>query len=143
MSVQVLFRVLSASFIMLLGGLTSGCNQASAYTQGEEHKKGASVKVTEQVKQLAYHSFHNRFVYGSWRFTGIEVIKNELNAYIQIPEKLDMTSEQQIAYIKSRLCPAANDPLWQTSPMPEIWVHMYTFNKLHGNYAKCEKPNIT
>ncbi|WP_017445182.1 hypothetical protein [Gayadomonas joobiniege] len=116
----------------------SGCNNASAFVQNGPTTETKTAPISEQVRQVAYQSFHNRFVHGTWRFNGIKIIKNEINVYIQIPEQLDMSKSQQEAYIKSRLCPDQNDPLHKLAEPPQVWVHIYTFNKIHGSYAKCD-----
>lgn len=130
------------SSIVVIASLSqlSACKQASAYASAPtpQTTEALSKQTIAQVK----NTFHANFVYGDWRFQGVQVMKNSINAYIQIPDQLDMAEKQQKAYIQQVICPSAQHAqMWLSIKNHPLWVHLYTHDKRYGVYAECTNPH--
>ncbi|MCU4676133.1 hypothetical protein N7931_10880 [Catenovulum sp. 2E275] len=131
--------LINSAFILVCSQL-SGCNQASAY-QLNDNNQTAQQAIPKTVVQNVQRTFQAKFVYGDWRFSETRVIKNSINAFIQIPDKLNMSKEQQQNYISQMICPAKhNSDFWQQVAPHELWVHLYTHDKRYSVYSKCDNP---
>lgn len=132
---------LSAGMTALVSTL-SGCNQASAY-QTSQALNPSSGDIPKAIVQNVKQTFQAKFVYGDWRFQGTEVTNNSINAYIQIPNKLDMSEDQQQAYINQMICPTAQQTdFWNELATHELWVHIYTYDKRSSVQSQCKNPRV-
>lgn len=130
---------LSLSLFTLASGL-SGCNKASAY-QTNQTLNPSTGDIPKSIVQNVKRTFQAKFVYGDWRFQGTEVTNNSINAYIQIPNKLDMSKAQQQAYIKQMICPTAQQTeFWNTLASHQLRVHIYTHDKRSSVQSQCKNP---
>ncbi len=130
-------------FAFFCASQLTGCNQASAY-QNENGLTASDDKIPTAVVKNVRQTFQAKFVYGDWRFEDARVINNSINAFIQIPDKLDMSKEQQQNYINQMICPAQHQSeFWQQVSSHEIWVHLYTHDKRYTVYSKCQNPNLS
>ncbi|WAJ71342.1 hypothetical protein [Catenovulum adriaticum] len=131
-----------SAVISMLAGTLSACNKASAY-QTSQALNASNGDIPKTIVQNVKQTFQAKFVYGDWRFQGTEVTNNSINAYIQIPNKLDMSEDQQQAYINQMICPAAQQTdFWNELATHELWVHIYTYDKRSSVQAQCKKPNV-
>ena len=118
----------------------TACKQAAAYTPPSSQQ--ATGELSKQTIAQVKNIFHTNFVYGDWRFQGVQVVKNSINAYIQIPDPLDMAEKQQKVYIQQVICPSAqNAQMWLSIKNHPLWVHLYTHDKRYGVYAECTNPH--
>lgn len=137
-------KYLSNSFINLLAIITvgsqlTGCNQAVAYST--DSLKQSKVEIPKAVISHVSKTFQANFVYGDWRFQGTEITNHAINAYIQIPSKLNLSEEQQKAYINQMICPKPQQTeFWQVIDNYPLWVHIYTQYKNKSVYVQCQKP---
>ncbi|EWH12191.1 hypothetical protein DS2_00670 [Catenovulum agarivorans DS-2] len=135
--IKILF---TAIIVLISASHLSGCKQASAYTQVSNNPP--TEQLSKQTINQVKHTFHASFVYGDWRFQGVQVVKDSINAYIQIPDKLDMAEKQQKAYIQQVICPSAQHAqMWLSIKNHPLWVHLYTHDKRYGVYAECTNPH--
>ncbi|WP_143872767.1 hypothetical protein [Catenovulum sediminis] len=126
-----------AALMVAAQSLLTACNQASAYSSD------STAKIPSDVLTLVNQTFQSNFVYGDWRFQGTQVINNSINAYIQIPDKLELSEKQQKQYIQMVICPSQDKAqMWLTTRDYPIWVHLYTHDKKYGVYAQCTNPHI-
>lgn len=111
-----------------------------------------SLDVTRYAKKSEYfpsksavssvnRSFYQAFSLGSWRYQGAQAKSGGVNAYIQIPEKLDMELDIQHQYLRRVICPNSNNlDLWHELRNTKLLVHIYTTNKQKTVSAMCENP---
>ncbi|WJG10841.1 hypothetical protein [Aliiglaciecola sp. LCG003] len=86
-------------------------------------------------------TFYTAFSVGSWHYKGADAKFGEVNAYIQIPEKLDLASDVQQRYLQQVICPKAdNIDLWHQLKNVDLQVHIYTSNKNKSISATCINP---
>ncbi len=87
--------------------------------------------------------FKQRFSYGDWRYQGIENAEGRMQALIQIPAKLALSTEQQEKYIRATICPSLrNNSLWQSLKGNELSVKLYISTKTSGIAANCHNPLV-
>lgn len=123
---------------MLSTVLLSGCMKSNAATQISYQ---SDVEVTESMLRTVNAVFRTSFPGGAWRYQGAQAINGTINAYIQIPEKLQMSKENQISYLKMSLCPSSTKhALWNEIKGIPLSVHVYTMNKKHTVFANCTNP---
>ena len=97
---------------------------------------------SEAVKQVEL-DFKQRFTYGNWRYQGLQNAEGQMQALIQIPEKLSLSTEQQEQYIQSTICPSLrNNNLWQSLQGNELSVKLYISTKTSGVSASCHNPLV-
>lgn len=111
-----------------------------------------SLDVTRYANKNAYfppkstvssvnRSFHQTFSVGNWRYQGAKANSGKVNAYIKIPEKLDMDLSVQHQYLQQVICPSAeNLDLWLQLKHVELLVHIYTVSKQKTVSATCANP---
>lgn len=97
-------------------------------------------QVSEQALYQVNASFSQRFILGDWRYTGSKVIRGEINAFIKIPQAMDMNKADQENYLKYAICPTAEDSMWQGIGDAPLYVHVYVSSKRHSVYSLCPAP---
>lgn len=85
-------------------------------------------------------TFRSSMMGGDWRYQGAQAVNGTINAYIQIPEKLNMSQSRQENYLRMSLCPSSNKPMWKQIKGIPLSVHVYTMNKKHTVFANCINP---
>lgn len=132
------FRKLMILLVSLVSMATlSGCMKSSAATQVSYQ---TDIEVTEAMLKVVNATFRSTMVGGDWRYQGAQAVNGTINAYIQIPEKLNMSKSHQENYLKMSLCPSSNRPMWRQIKGIPLSVHVYTMNKKHTVFANCQNP---
>lgn len=138
---------ISQSLILLAllftaGGTLSGCMQSKSFANGLFNDV-ASVSITDSTLKSVNSVFNHAFRGGDWYYQGAEATNGTINAYIQIPKKLDMTKDAQLNYLKKAICPSSNEgTMWRELQGVSLSVHIYTFSKKFTVYAECENPLV-
>lgn len=127
-----------AGLVML--GLLSACVQdIRLYIPRYADK--ASISVSKKTIKTVNRAFYASFVAGNWYYRGAKVSHNGINAYIQIPEKLNMRLEIQEKYLREAICPKAEKiELWNQLKHTKLSVHIYTSSQSQSVSAKCNNP---
>jgi len=129
--------LLSAMLLMTSMSLT-GCIQSQSIAATLFEDKPA---ISKQVLNLVNHNFHGTFIGGDWYYQGAQAVNGSINAYIQIPAKLNMNEKAQKRYLQQAICPAANKMnLWKELQDVPLSVHIYTMHKKFSVYAECQNP---
>lgn len=125
---------------MLASTLLTGCIQGVA---AEKFAYKESTPVTENALKAVNTKFYSSFSMGGWYYKGAEAINGTINAYIQIPDKLDMKREDQKNYLRQAICPSTGKKsFWKELNGIPLSVHIYTFNKKFTVYAHCDNPTV-
>ncbi|NQZ13028.1 MAG: hypothetical protein HRT35_38270 [Algicola sp.] len=77
------------------------------------------------------------FLAGSWRYDSREVDGDMIHLYIKIPNQLAMETDLQTQYIKSSLCPKADNRVWQFIEPRQMKFHLFTKTKTNNVAATC------
>lgn len=118
----------------------SGCIQSKSIAASVFENK-EPVIISEQTIKLVNQAFYSDFNGGDWYYQGAKEVRGTIDAYIQIPSKLDMSKAAQQNYLMKSICPSANEEvLWQALKGVPLSVHIYTFSKKHTVYATCDNP---
>lgn len=129
---------LLVSSVAALGGCIQ--SQSIAATQ---HSSVSKADITKDVLKTVNSAFYKSFRGGDWYYQGAQQVNGSINAYIQIPEKLDMSQSNQKRYLRQAICPSADKVhLWRTLENVPLSVHIYTYNKKFTVFAKCENPLV-
>ena len=127
-------------FIAIVTPMLSGCIQSSA---AERFAYQSTAVVSETAIKAVNSSFYTNFAAGGWYYKGAEAINGTINAYIQIPERLDMSPAAQKNYLRQSICPSrAQKDFWNQLKGVPLSVHIYTFNKKFTVYAHCDNPTV-
>ena len=101
----------------------------------------SALTVSENTLKTVNRAFYASFTAGDWYYQGAKVSNGTVNAYIQIPQKLDMDTELQEKYLREAICPKADKvELWNTLQHIGLEVHIYTFSKMQSVSARCDNP---
>lgn len=133
---------MATSAILMSMGLTA-CMQGFSVAETAA-RTPASENIPELALKRVNQAFKTSFMMGDWYYQGATAVKGGIDAYIQIPSKLDMDPEYQRNYLRQSVCPKAdNKKLWQELSGLSLSVHLYTFNKRFSVHATCENPLIS
>jgi hypothetical protein len=88
------------------------------------------------VKYVEQH-LRKKFIAGEWRYGGIAQAGGLVEAYIQIPQKLEFDKSQQVYYIRHSICPAATDGIWSKLAPQQLEIHLYTQLKSDSTHTTC------
>ncbi|GAB3015604.1 hypothetical protein [Bowmanella dokdonensis] len=127
------------SGILLSVFVLGGCMKNHSFTARglAEDSSHVSTVALKRVNQ----SFRTSFQMGDWYFQGAQVVNGGINAYIQIPAKLDMDRKYQENYLRQSVCPSAEQQeLWHELGSTTLSVHIYTFSKRFSVHAECRNP---
>jgi hypothetical protein len=127
--------------------LLSGCMQShvsdeyqAPYTSLSDTTISASDNTIKMVNAVFYQSF----IGGDWQYKGSTRQKNNINAYIQIAEQLDMSDKAQENYLQQAICPSAqHQQMWQELKGATLAVHIYTYKRKYSTYTNCINPLTT
>ena len=126
--------------VVLASTMLTGCIQSSA---AEKFAYSGSSPVTEDAIKAVNSSFYTNFAAGGWYYKGAEAINGTINAYIQIPNRLDMKPTDQKNYLRQAICPSAGKTdFWNQLKGIPLSVHIYTYNKKFTVFAHCENPTV-
>lgn len=126
--------------VVLASTMLTGCIQSSA---AEKFAYSSTVTVSESAIKAVNSSFYTNFAAGGWYYKGAEAINGTINAYIQIPSRLDMNRSDQKNYLRQAICPSTTKKeFWNQLQGVPLSVHIYTYNKKFTVYAHCENPTV-
>lgn len=128
---------LVSSVVLLL----SACVQQWEIDIPRFAQKSGSSTIPKATLKTVNRSFYGHFMAGDWYYKGAKAEHGEINAYIQIPEKLQMSTNLQRHYIQSSICPKSDKiDLWNSLKEIKLTVHIYTSSKNYSVWAQCENP---
>lgn len=142
-SMQHLTRpVLFVLLTLMLGAAVSGCMQ-SHRASAAGLTANAGDPISDHTLAMVNRSFKKAFMFGDWRYKGAQAVNGGINAYFQIPQKLDMAEEYQENYLRQAICPSAEEKqLWEEMRGRSLSVHIYTINKRFSVHAECLNPLV-
>ncbi|MDF2178817.1 hypothetical protein P2G88_11215 [Aliiglaciecola sp. CAU 1673] len=128
---------------LALAATQMGCMQSSRASASDLQIKN-NQDVSENTLAMVNRSFKKDFIMGEWRYRGAQAVNGGINAYFQVPSKLDMSQEYQENYLRQAICPSAQEKLlWQEMQGLSLSVHIYTFNKRFSVHAECPNPLLS
>lgn len=102
---------------------------------------GSKSNIPDNTLKIVNGVFYPSFMGGDWRYKGASIKKGSINAYIQIPQQMDMTMEAQKQYLKLAICPSAqHKDMWKKIKGIPLSVHVYTYKQKHSVFANCDNP---
>lgn len=143
MSIVIRAKKQSLQFVLVVFSITcslllTGCMQSNAATQ---ISFDSDETVTEPMLRSVNAAFRTTILGGNWYYQGAQAVNGTINAYIQIPDKLNMSRSDQEKYLQMSLCPSSNKHvMWEQIKDIPLSVHVYTYNKKHTIFAHCENP---
>ena len=127
-------------FAAMLTLVLGGCIQSIAADRLADTARNG---VSEAAISAVNASFHRTFAAGGWYYKGAENIDGTINAYIQIPARLEMSSEAQQNYLKQSICPSVSKTeFWKQLRGVPLAVHIYTYRKTATVHAHCDNPTV-
>ena len=121
---------------------TSACKQIldSDYTVVRFADKN-SYMVTDDALRRVDRTFYAAFQLGEWRYTGANARSGQVNAFIQMPQRLALSNAVQQQYIQQVLCPGEDNlELWHQLKNVDLQLHIYTQSKQKTVSATCLNP---
>ena len=101
----------------------------------------SSLMVTEQTLRDINRLFYANFSHGDWNYKGAKATAGEVRAYIQMPNKLNMTPKVQERYVQQVICPKPDNlALWSKLKQIDLSVHLYTVVQSDSVSATCISP---
>lgn len=144
---SLLLKQVFALSCLLLGSLTTISSlQGQAYyksTVDIDSNDYAVPTATQPLIKLINQTFYVSLSNGDWLYKGAKGKHRVIDAYIQIPNKLTMSEQNQRAYLQQIICPTtANDYLWRALKHhnTQLSVHIYTANRKQSIGAECKNP---
>lgn len=132
---SITFAFAATAMALLTGCIQSSAAEKFAYPEGRT--------ISETAIRAVNTSFQMSFSMGGWYYKGAEAINGTINAYIQIPDRLDMNHTDQKNYLRQAICPSTQQKeFWQKLEGIPLSVHIYTFNKKFTVYAHCNNPTV-
>ena len=132
---SIIFAPIAAAMALLTGCIQSSAAEKFAYSE--------RAPISETAIRAVNTSFQMSFSMGGWYYKGAEAINGTINAYIQIPDSLDMSRNDQKNYLRQAICPSTHQKtFWQQLKGIPLSVHIYTFNKKFTVYAHCDNPTV-
>lgn len=124
-------QIVTLSLMVFISLLLQGCMKSA--------KADFFAKpLTQDVQRDIESNLQNEFRTGSWRYAGLSQDGVRINAFIQIPEPLSMSSENIQAYIQKAVCARQNvKNAWTQLSRHQLAIHLYTSNKNKSVYATC------
>lgn len=136
-----MFTQLIKKFIIIVITLTAALNLTACDKALAKQVRDNDNSVPSELLSQVNKTFQSNFIYGDWRFQGTIAFKQAINAYIQIPDELELSKSQQIQYIQQVICPAKEHTnLWMSVKDYPLHIHIYTNNKKETIEAKCLNP---
>ncbi|NTS76090.1 hypothetical protein HR060_04340 [Catenovulum sp. SM1970] len=81
-----------------------------------------------------------QFVSGEWRYRGARAIEKGIAAYIQIPDRIELSDNQQREYIQMTICPKIEEMAFWESILP-YKLYIRTYNYVDRNYVETYCPS--
>tara|TARA_R110002167_G_scaffold1441_31_gene6960 strand:- start:991 stop:1437 length:447 start_codon:yes stop_codon:yes gene_type:complete len=140
---NILAKVAGLLSIGLLISSLSGCMQGNAATDIEYTfvTVDGIIPPSDNTIKLVNSVFYKNFIGGDWRFKGSTRVNDTINAYIQIPQQLEMSQSAQENYLKMAICPSVqNTQLWNEIKESKLAVHIYTHKRKYSTFVLCVSP---
>jgi hypothetical protein len=122
----------------------SGCldsNAAEGYFADAYQAKTYKNDISDNTLKVVNSAFYNLILGGDWRYKGASNKNGSINAYIQIPQELDMSIAAQKNYLKQAICPSAQyKKMWEEIQGTALSVHLYTHTQKRSVFANCDNP---
>ncbi|MDP5032530.1 MAG: hypothetical protein NWQ54_23095 [Paraglaciecola sp.] len=138
-------KYLSLFAMLFLFGALSGCMQGKAATDIDYTFATAdgTIEPSDNTIKLVNAVFYKNFIGGDWRFKGSARVNDTINAYIQIPQQLQMSLHEQENYLKGAICPSSqNKALWEEIKGNKLAVHIYTHKRKYSTFVICENGDV-
>lgn len=101
----------------------------------------SAMSVPEETLKTVNRAFYADFLMGDWHYQGAKAQSGDINAYILIPQKLQMPTAIQKKYLQQSICPKADKiDLWNELKDYSLRVHIYTHTKTQSVSAECKNP---
>lgn len=145
-SLSIIFK--SRSILLLAGVLSlatlSGCMQSKAAENYFTSAPRATVTpISDNTLKMVNSAFYQVFMGGEWRYKGARNKNGSINAYIQIPQELDMSVDAQKNYLKQAICPSAQHKrMWEEIQGTALSVHLYIHTQKRSVFANCDNPLV-
>ncbi|MEP7706215.1 hypothetical protein [Paraglaciecola sp. 25GB23A] len=139
--INTLSRKVTMLTVTLVMFTLSGCMQGNAATDIEYTfvTVDGIIPPSDNTIKLVNSVFYKNFIGGDWRFKGSTRVNDTINAYIQIPQQLEMSQSAQENYLKMAICPSAqNKALWDEIKGSKLAVHIYTHKRKYSTFAICD-----
>lgn len=140
---NILAKAAGLLSIGLLISSLSGCMQGNAATDIEYTfvTVDGIIPPSDNTIKLVNAVFYKNFIGGDWRFKGSTRVNDTINAYIQIPQQLEMSQSAQENYLKMAICPSVqNTQLWNEIKESKLAVHIYTHKRKYSTFVLCTSP---
>jgi hypothetical protein len=141
---NIMVKVTGLLSVGLLIGSITGCMQGNAATDVEYTfvTVDGIIPPSDNTIKLVNSVFYKNFIGGDWRFKGSTRVNDTINAYIQIPQQLEMSQSAQENYLKMAICPSVqNTQLWNEIKESKLAVHIYTHKRKYSTFVLCASPN--
>lgn len=134
--------------IIFMATTFSGCTQgnASSMETGDTSASATQVipTISENTLKMVNAVFYQTFILGEWRYKGARNLGGTINAYIQIPQPLEMSREVQKSYLRQAICPSSEHiDMWNEIDGIPLSIHIYTYGQKHSLYVDCQNPFTT
>jgi len=119
----------------------AGCMQGNAATDIDYTFATADgiIPPSDNTIKLVNAAFYKNFIGGDWRFKGSVRVNDTINAYIHIPQQLEMSQSEQEHYLQVAICPSAqNKALWDEIKGSKLAVHIYTHKRKYSTFVVCD-----
>lgn len=101
----------------------------------------SSLMVSKSTIVKINRTFYGNFSQGNWNYKGAKARAGQVNAYIQIPQELNLQPAVQEKYLRDMICPDSSDlELWSQLKHVKLFVHLYTTSKSKSISATCVNP---
>ena len=138
---QMIVITVLLSFVTLSGCMQG--NVAEGYFGDAYKAKTTSSEISENTIKLVNNAFYQSFLGGDWRYKGASKKNGAINAYIQIPQDLDMSVDAQKNYLKQAICPSAqHQKMWSEIQSIPLYVHVYTHTQKRTVSSGCTNPSV-
>ncbi len=118
----------------------SACKQLLS-TDIVRYADTSTYRVSEHTLRTVDRTFYSSFSVGEWHYQGASAKFGQVNAYIQIPQNLDMPQQVQQRYMQQVICPKEDHlDLWYQLKDVDLEVHLYTIAKQKSVSATCINP---
>ncbi|MDN4501169.1 hypothetical protein QX776_02060 [Alteromonadaceae bacterium BrNp21-10] len=133
---------LAVCFVVVSSFMTSGCIQGQSFA-ATFNGDAPSASVPDNTLKIVKGAFYTSLSRGDWYFKGAHATNGNINAYIQVPEKLNMDKSNIKNYVKHVICPNVGDDfMWQKLEHITLNVHIYTKGDRRGVKEQCSNPLV-
>ncbi len=133
---------LAACFVVVSSFMTAGCIQGQSFAATVKGD-APSASVSKNTLKIVNGAFYTSLSRGDWYYKGARAFNGTINAYIQVPKKLNMDKNNIKKYVKYVICPnVGDDKMWQKLEDITLNVHIYTEGDRRGVKESCTNPLV-